>query len=111
MLFSPRVAAGLLNSFRVFSIATKSPVDNSYSCFSSSGSLCHPIPHFQKKAADSFARFVPVLGGYQLSNIPAGTGIRSFKNSCYQPDTDIRVWTRLIFGWYVAELDLILRSI
>jgi hypothetical protein len=70
-----------------------------------------PFPISKKKAADSFARFVPLLGGYQLSNIPAGTGIGSLKNSFYQPDPDIRVWTRLIFGWYVADIDLILRSI
>jgi hypothetical protein len=98
MFFSPRVVVGLLNSFKVFYIATKSLIINSCNCFLSFGNLCHPIPRFQKKAIDSFARFVLVLGGYQLSNILTRTSIGSFKTSCYQPDLNIRVWKRLAFG-------------
>jgi hypothetical protein len=100
MIFSPRVVVGLLNSFKMFHITTKYLVINSYNCFLSFGSFCHPIPHFQKKATNSFARFVLVLGGYQLLNIPTRIGIGSFKNSCYQPNLDIRVKK----GWLLASM-------
>jgi hypothetical protein len=98
MSFFPRLVVGLLNSFRVFHITTKSIVVNSYSCFSSFGSLCHSIPHFQKKAAGAFARFVPVLGGCQLSKYQLELVLDLLKTLATKPDLDIRVWKRLAFG-------------
>jgi hypothetical protein len=49
MLFSLRVVVGLLNSFKVFHIITKSLVINSYNYFLSFGSSTIPFPISKRK--------------------------------------------------------------